>query len=211
MLIVSNSIKSDKNSTGRFNNIGSMIISNDKLNKNNNNNLELYNEREFVAVKEPPMFNKDEYNKLSSEGKPLIKQIKQNLNMHTNNNNNSNSLGIQYDDKGKEIILNTNEGIQLSTIKNDNLNSISEIKDVNDDKKMIIMNEIFEDSMNILNSNSNKNILSTKDNNISSHFSKEVNNNINNFDNNKNNNLNVFIDEEKERPFSPPIIQNIQD
>ena len=29
---------------------------------------------------------------------------------------------------------------------------------------------------------------------------------------NKNSNLiNVFIDEEKERPFSPPIIQNIQD
>ena len=73
------------------------------------------------------------------------------------------------------------------------------------------MNEIFEDSMNILNSNSNKNILSTKDNNVSSHFSKEVNNN-NNIENNKNSNLiNVFIDEEKERPFSPPIIQNFQD
>ena len=194
---------SENNRTGRFNNIGSMIINGESK----GGNQELHNEREFVDVvypqKNDPLkkikFNKEEYNKLSLDGKSVANTIKQSLNMinnqilnNTSSNNqsnaskgnlNSNSLNTGNNNLQGNINLSNfyihneegNQHYQLSTIKNDNANNSEDLNDINEDKKILI-GTILEDSMNALNNN-----LNTED------LGKD------------------FYKEDDERPFSPPL------
>ena len=194
---------SENNRTGRFNNIGSMIINGESK----GGNQELHNEREFVDVFYPQKndslkkikFNKEEYNKLSLDGKSVANTIKQSLNMinnqilnNTSSNNqsnaskgnlNSNSLNTGNNNLQGNINLSNfyihneegNQHYQLSTIKNDNANNSEDLNDINEDKKILI-GTILEDSMNALNNN-----LNTED------LGKD------------------FYKEDDERPFSPPL------
>ena len=142
----------ENNRTGRFNNIGSLIINGESK----GGNQELYNEREFVDVSYPQKnesinqlkFNKEEYNKLSLDGKSVTNSIKKSLNINNNRNinNNNSSLNNQSNTSKGNLITNNNslnnnlqnninlsnfyihneEGnlhYQLSTIKNDNANN----------------------------------------------------------------------------------------
>ena len=198
----------DNNRTGRFNNIGSLIINGESK----GSNQELYNEREFVDVSYPQknesvkqiQFNKEEYNKLSLDGKSVTNSVKKSLNMNNNNrnvNNNNTSLNNQSNTSKGNVISNNNsennnlqnninlsnfyihneEGnlhYQLSTIKNDNANNSEDLNELNEDKKILI-GAILEDSMNALNNNINN--LNTEE------LAKD------------------FIKDDDDRPFSPPL------
>ena len=196
----------DNNRTGRFNNIGSLIINGESK----GGNQELYNEREFVDVSYPQKnesinqlkFNKEEYNKLSLDGKSVTNSIKKSLNINNNRNinNNNSSLNNQSNTSKGNLITNNNslnnnlqnninlsnfyihneEGnlhYQLSTIKNDNANNSEDLNDINEDKKILI-GAILEDS-NVLN------------NNINNINTEEL--------------VKDFNKDDDDRPFSPPL------
>ena len=196
----------ENNRTGRFNNIGSLIINGESK----GGNQELYNEREFVDVSYPQKnesinqlkFNKEEYNKLSLDGKSVTNSIKKSLNINNNRNinNNNTSLNNQSNTSKGNVISNNNsennnlqnninlsnfyihneEGnlhYQLSTIKNDNANNSEDLNDINEDKKILI-GAILEDS-NVLNSNINN--INTEE--LVKDFNKD----------------------DDDRPFSPPL------
>ena len=188
--------------TGRFRNIGSLIISQgnknlmgmfndnnaglrereeDFMNYQNNNRYVNYNSlKEGGRNENNKFFNKEEYNKLYNNGKGLTDQINQNLNLKVNNSNNGNDIDehINY---------------QLSTIKNENPNNSnnSNIDNANvnseciEEDKKVLMGVILEDSLNFINQSK----LNTEN----------AENNENN--ENKENKENV----EEKRPFSPPI------
>ena len=198
----------ENNRTGRFNNIGSLIINGESK----GGNQELYNEREFVDVSYPQKnesinqlkFNKEEYNKLSLDGKSVTNSVKKSLNINNNNNrnvnNNNTSLNNQSNTSKGNVISNNNsennnlqnninlsnfyihneEGnlhYQLSTIKNDNANNSEDLNDINEDKKILI-GAILEDS-NVLN------------NNINNINTEEL--------------VKDFNKDDDDRPFSPPL------
>ena len=196
----------ENNRTGRFNNIGSLIINGESK----GGNQELYNEREFVDVSYPQKnesinqlkFNKEEYNKLSLDGKSVTNSIKKSLNINNNRNinNNNSSLNNQSNTSKGNLITNNNslnnnlqnninlsnfyihneEGnlhYQLSTIKNDNANNSEDLNDINEDKKILI-GAILEDS-NVLN------------NNINNINTEEL--------------VKDFNKDDDDRPFSPPL------
>ena len=188
--------------TGRFRNIGSLIISQgnknmmgmfndnnaglrereeDFMNYQNSNRYGNYNSlKEGGRNENNKFFNKEEYNKLYNNGKGLTDQINQNLNLKVNNSNNGNDIDehINY---------------QLSTIKNENPNNSnnSNIDNANvnseciEEDKKVLMGVILEDSLNFINQSK----LNTEN----------AENNENN--ENKENKENV----EEKRPFSPPI------
>ena len=196
----------ENNRTGRFNNIGSLIINGESK----GGNQELYNEREFVDVSYPQKnesinqlkFNKEEYNKLSLDGKSVTNSIKKSLNINNNRNinNNNSSLNNQSNTSKGNLITNNNslnnnlqnninlsnfyihneEGnlhYQLSTIKNDNANNSEDLNEINEDKKILI-GAILEDS-NVLN------------NNINNINTEEL--------------VKDFNKDDDDRPFSPPL------
>ena len=185
--------------TGRFRNIGSLIISQgnknlmgmfndnnaglrereeDFINYQNSNRYGNYNSlKEGGRNENNKFFNKEEYNKLYNNGKGLTDQINQNLNLKVNNSNNGNDIDehINY---------------QLSTIKNENPNNSnnSNIDNANvnseciEEDKKVLMGVILEDSLNFINQSK----LNTE-----------------NAENNENNENKENVEEK--RPFSPPI------
>ena len=191
--------------TGRFRNIGSLIVSQGNKNQigggyskvgnnnigygeregegdfinyqnNNNNRYGGYSSLKDTGGNENKFFNKEEYNKLYNNGKGLTDQINQNLNLKVNNNNN-----------GSDIDEHVN--YQLSTIKNENPNNSNNSNNINntnnnsecvEEDKKVLMGVILEDSLNFVNQSKI---------------------NAENAENNNENKENV----EEKRPFSPPI------
>ena len=181
----------------RFKNIGNLIISqNDNNNRINNyrsntdenednNDLVHYKDNDgykknnryitYNSLKNSSnhnsnnkfiFFDKEEYNKLYNSGKGLSDQVNQNLQLNEINNN-------FMDDKNN---------YQLSTIKNENVNSNNTELMAEEEKKNYI-GKILEDSLNLINNSQNNEFLSNK----------------------KGNNENELNNNEDKRPFSPPI------
>ena len=191
--------------TGRFRNIGSLIVSQGNKNQigggyskvgnnnigygeregegdfinyqnNNNNRYGGYSSLKDTGGNENKFFNKEEYNKLYNNGKGLTDQINQNLNLKVNNNNN-------------ESDIDEHVNYQLSTIKNENPNNSNNSNNINntnnnsecvEEDKKVLMGVILEDSLNFVNQSKI---------------------NAENAENNNENKENV----EEKRPFSPPI------
>ena len=218
----------ENNRTGRFNNIGSLIINGESK----GGNQELYNEREFVDVSYPQKnesknqikFDKEEYNKLSLDGKSVTNSIKKSLNIFNNNRNINNNNNNNYNNNNNNYNNNNN-----------NNNSTSLNNQSNTSKGNLITNN------NSVNNNLQNNInlsnfyIHNEEGNLHYQLSTIKNDNANNSEdlneinedkkiligailedsmnalNNNINNLNTedlakdFVKDDDDRPFSPPL------
>ena len=107
-------------------------------NSNSNNTNSESGKNRFI------FFNKEEYNNAYNKGKGLTEQINNNLNINMKEGNN---------ETNKKIINNNNENeernnYQLSTIKNENVNSNN--SDIVEEEKKNFIGQMSEESLNII-------------------------------------------------------------
>ena len=121
-----------------------LLKNSENSNSNSNNTNSESGKNRFI------FFNKDEYNKAYNSGKGLTDQINNNLhiNLKESNSNTNRKSGNTNENDDKN-------NYQLSTIKNENVNSNNTEEIVEEEKKNFI-GQMSEDSLNIINNLQNK-------------------------------------------------------
>ena len=121
-----------------------LLKNSENSNNNSNNTNSESGKNRFI------FFNKDEYNKAYNSGKGLTDQINNNLhiNLKESNSNTNRKSGNTNENDDKN-------NYQLSTIKNENVNSNNTEEIVEEEKKNFI-GQMSEDSLNIINNLQNK-------------------------------------------------------
>ena len=121
-----------------------LLKNSENSNNNSNNTNSESGKNRFI------FFNKDEYNKAYNSGKGLTDQINNNLhiNLKESNSNTNRKSGNTNENDDKN-------NYQLSTIKNENVNSDNTGEIVEEEKKNFI-GQMSEDSLNIINNLQNK-------------------------------------------------------
>lgn len=121
-----------------------LLKNSENSNSNSNNTNSESGKNRFI------FFNKDEYNKAYNSGKGLTDQINNNLhiNLKESNSNTNRKSGNTNENDDKN-------NYQLSTIKNENVNSDNTGEIVEEEKKNFI-GQMSEDSLNIINNLQNK-------------------------------------------------------
>ena len=123
------------NRYGQYN----QLKNSENSNSNSNNTNSESGKNRFI------FFNKDEYNKAYNKGKGLTEQINHNLNINVKESNSTNNK------KNGNENMNENEdrnNYQLSTIKNENVNSNN--SDIVEEEKKNFIGQMSDDSYNII-------------------------------------------------------------
>ena len=115
-----------------------LLKNSENSNNNSNNTNSESGKNRFI------FFNKDEYNKAYNSGKGLTDQINNNLNINVKE---SNSTSNRKNGNTNEIEDKNN--YQLSTIKNENVNSNN--SDIVEEEKKNLNGQMSEDSLNLIN------------------------------------------------------------
>ena len=116
-----------------------LLKNSENSNSNSNNTNSESGKNRFI------FFNKDEYNKAYNKGKGLTEQINHNLNINLKDSNSNNNK------KNGNENMNENEdrnNYQLSTIKNENVNSNN--SDIVEEEKKNFIGQMSDDSYNII-------------------------------------------------------------
>ena len=116
-----------------------LLKNSENSNSNSNNTNSESGKNRFI------FFNKDEYNKAYNKGKGLTDQINHNLNINLKDSNSNNNK------KNGNENMNENEdrnNYQLSTIKNENVNSNN--SDIVEEEKKNFIGQMSDDSYNII-------------------------------------------------------------
>ena len=116
-----------------------LLKNSENSNSNSNNTNSESGKNRFI------FFNKDEYNKAYNKGKGLTEQINHNLNINVKESNSTNNK------KNGNENMNENEdrnNYQLSTIKNENVNSNN--SEIVEEEKKNFIGQMSDDSYNII-------------------------------------------------------------
>lgn len=126
-----------------------------KNSENSNTNTNSHNTNSESGKNRFIFFNKDEYNKAYNSGKGLTDQINNNLN---NNVKESNSTSNRKNGNTNEIEDKNN--YQLSTIKNENVNSNN--TEIAEEEKKNYIGQMSEDSYNIIKNLQNQDLITNE-------------------------------------------------
>ena len=160
-----NNIRNNNNNFMSYNNSDNYKINNEEMNKgliyykeegfkNNryaqynqlknseNSNSNSHNTNSESGKNRFIFFNKDEYNKAYNSGKGLTDQINNNLNINLKESNTNQKSGNNNNENEER------NNYQLSTIKNENVNSNN--SDIVEEEKKNFIGQMSEDSLNII-------------------------------------------------------------
>ena len=126
-----------------------------KNSENSNTNTNSHNTNSESGKNRFIFFNKDEYNKAYNSGKGLTDQINNNLNINVKE---SNSTSNRKNGNTNEIEDKNN--YQLSTIKNENVNSNN--TEIAEEEKKNYIGQMSEDSYNIINNLQNQDLITNE-------------------------------------------------
>ena len=126
-----------------------------KNSENSNTNTNSHNTNSESGKNRFIFFNKDEYNKAYNSGKGLTDQINNNLNINVKE---SNSTSNRKNGNTNEIEDKNN--YQLSTIKNENVNSNN--TEIAEEEKKNYIGQMSEDSLNIIKNLQNQDLITNE-------------------------------------------------
>lgn len=126
-----------------------------KNSENSNTNTNSHNTNSESGKNRFIFFNKDEYNKAYNSGKGLTDQINNNLNINVKESNSTSNRKI-----GNTNEIEDKNNYQLSTIKNENVNSNN--TEIAEEEKKNYIGQMSEDSYNIIKNLQNQDLIANE-------------------------------------------------
>ena len=126
-----------------------------KNSENSNTNTNSHNTNSESGKNRFIFFNKDEYNKAYNSGKGLTDQINNNLNINVKESNSTSNRKI-----GNTNEIEDKNNYQLSTIKNENVNSNN--TEIAEEEKKNYIGQMSEDSYNIIKNLQNQDLITNE-------------------------------------------------
>jgi len=126
-----------------------------KNSENSNTNTNSHNTNSESGKNRFIFFNKDEYNKAYNSGKGLTEQINHNLNINVKESNTTTNRKSGNSNENED-----KNNYQLSTIKNENVNSNN--TEIAEEEKKNYIGQMSEDSYNIIKNLQNQEVITNK-------------------------------------------------